>query len=225
MLLAPHLLCRPKPKPCPPPPLPRLLRWRWLGLSLRRSLRNPAPSRRSSCQPFLRWKRSGCVAPEKVRLSGSTGATPLHAIPSCSRDAGIQDALITRLQIRSHPGLRADQTALLTLLPQPREMQNSVAVSLLPQHNRAFIVLLLPDFLRDRQYSLWVMINRQPLKPCLQPLPNQLPHERAFEVVLVPGMNIIEAHLIAAIPRRERQPSGPEVELEVLAVYAHLART
>ena len=59
----------------------------------------------------------------------------------------------------------------------------------------------------------------------MQVLPDQLPQERAFEVVLHPGVNVIEAHLIAAIPRSEREPGGDETELEVFTVFVNVMRT
>lgn len=121
--------------------------------------------------------------------------------------------------------MQVEHSNLLTVLPQPNELQQSATVGLPPHYNRVFIVPTLPDFLYDRQYSLWVMIDKQPLKPCMQVLPNQLPQERAFEVVLHPGVNVIEAHLIAAIPRSEREPGGPEAELEVFTVFANVMRS
>lgn len=142
-----------------------------------------------------------------------------------NKHLGINDALISRLRIQLHPNMQVEHSNLLTVLPQPNELQQSATVGLPPHYNRVFIVPTLPDFLYDRQYSLWVMIDKQPLKPCMQVLPNQLPQERAFEVVLHPGVNVIEAHLIAAIPRSEREPGGPEAELEVFTVFANVMRS
>ncbi|PFH62818.1 hypothetical protein XA68_11830 [Ophiocordyceps unilateralis] len=155
-----------------------------------------------------------------------------HVEPSRFRRAGkgINDALISRLRIRSHPHRQADNhnhnnnPHLLTMLPHPTELHRSSTVTLSPYQNRVFVVLKLPEHLYHRQYSLWVLIDKQPLKPCLHPLPDQLPLERAFEVVLHPGINVIEAHLIAAVPRCERQPGEPEVELEVFTALVNLLR-
>ncbi|KJZ76992.1 hypothetical protein HIM_03313 [Hirsutella minnesotensis 3608] len=150
-----------------------------------------------------------------------------HVEPKRTRrpGKGIEDALISRLRIQLHPNMQVEHLNLLTVLPHPQEPQQSATVNLAPHYNRAFIVLQLPDFLFERQYSLWVMINRQPLKPCIHPLPNQLQQERAFEVVLHPGVNVIEAHLVAAIPRSEREPGEPEVDLEIFTVFANLMRS
>lgn len=121
--------------------------------------------------------------------------------------------------------MQVEHPNILTVLPHPQEPQQSATVSLAPHYNRAFVVLKLPDFLYERQYSLWVLINKLPLKPCMHPLPNQQQQERAFEVVFHPGINVIEAHLIAAIPCSEREQGGPEAELEVFTVFANLMRT
>lgn len=131
---------------------------------------------------------------------------------------------MSRLRIQLHPGMQADNPVLLDVHPLPREMQQSGTVNLPPSLNRVFILPLLPDFLQDRQYSLWVLIDKQPLKPCHQPIPNQLPQERAFDVMLHPGVNVIEAHLIAAVPKHEREQVGAEVELEVFTAFVNVLR-
>lgn len=83
---------------------------------------------------------------------------------------------------------------------------------------------MLPDSLEDRQYSLWMLLDKQTLKPSPQPMPNQLPQERVFEVMLHPGVNVVEAHVVAAIPRADRVYGGPEVELEIFTVFVHVMR-
>ncbi|KAF5123864.1 Protein polybromo-1 [Metarhizium anisopliae] len=164
----------------------------------------PGPPQIQSTNPMA----NGYVEPKRLRAPGK----------------GIKDALISRLRIQLHPSMQPGDPVLLDVLPLPHEMQQSGTVNVPPIMNRIFIVPMLPDLLQDRQYSLWVLIDKQPLKPCHQPIPNQLPQERAFDVMLHPGVNVIEAHLIAAIPRHERVPGGPEVELEVFTAYVNVLR-
>ncbi|KID84615.1 Bromodomain protein [Metarhizium guizhouense ARSEF 977] len=164
----------------------------------------PGPPQIQSTNPMA----NGYVEPKRLRAPGK----------------GIKDALISRLRIQLHPSMQPGDPVLLDVLPLPHEMQQSGTVNVPPIINRIFIVPMLPDLLQDRQYSLWVLIDKQPLKPCHQPIPNQLPQERAFDVMLHPGVNVIEAHLIAAIPRHERVPGGPEVELEVFTAYVNVLR-
>ena len=114
---------------------------------------------------------------------------------------------------------------MLDVLPLPREMQQSGTVNVPSSLTRVFVVPQLPEFLQERQYSLWVMIDKQPLKPIMQQLPNFLASERVFDVVLHPGVNIIEAHLVAAVPKEEREHVGSEVELEVFTAYVNVLRT
>ncbi|PHH68585.1 hypothetical protein CDD82_422 [Ophiocordyceps australis] len=137
---------------------------------------------------------------------------------------GFNDALMSRLRIQLHPSIQADRRDVAVVHPSPVEPYQSTTVNLPAHHSRVFVVLMLPDFLWDREYSLWVLVDRQPLKPCMHPLPNQLPQERTFELMLRPGVNVIEAHLVAAVPAPERVPGGPEVDLEVFTVFTNLMR-
>ncbi|KAF4592400.1 Bromodomain protein [Ophiocordyceps camponoti-floridani] len=166
--------------------------------------------------------------PQPVPPDGRAMMVNGHVEPRRFRRAGkgIDDALISRLLIRLHPNLTTNNNAapLLTMHPHPKELHRSSTVTLPHHQNRIFAVLKLPEHLYHRQYSLWVLIDKQPLRPFPNQLPNQLPLERAFEMVLRPGVNVIEAHLIAAIPRSERQPGEPEVELEIFTALIHLLR-
>ncbi|PNP58730.1 hypothetical protein THARTR1_01746 [Trichoderma harzianum] len=137
---------------------------------------------------------------------------------------GIDSALIEKLRIQTHPSMPNERPTLLTILPNAKEMQQSATINLPPTQTRIWIVVTLPTFLQDRQYSLWTLVDRQPWKQLMQPIPNQTHHERAFDVMLHPGLNVIETHLIAAIPRHEREPGGPEVELEVFTVLINVSR-
>ncbi|EGR47470.1 uncharacterized protein TRIREDRAFT_122628 [Trichoderma reesei QM6a] len=137
---------------------------------------------------------------------------------------GIESALIEKLRIQTHPSVPNERPTLVTILPNAKEMQQSATVNLPPTQTRIWIVVTLPTFLQDRQYSLWTLVDKQPWKQLMQPIPNQTHHERAFDVMLHPGLNVIETHLIAAIPRQEREPGGPEAELEVFTVLINVAR-
>ncbi|KAG6009131.1 hypothetical protein E4U21_003200 [Claviceps maximensis] len=161
-----------------------------------------------------------------IQIQATNSSLPGYVEPKRLRapGKGIKDALMSRLRIQLHPAMQADNPILLDVHPLPREMQHSGTVNLPPSINRVMILPLLPDFLQDRQYSLWVLIDKQPLKPCHQPIPNQLPQERAFDIMLHPGVNVIEAHLIAAVPKHEREKVGAEVELEIFTAYLNVLR-
>jgi hypothetical protein len=110
------------------------------------------------------------------------------------------------------------------MLPDRKEMQQSATVNVPASLTRVLIVPALPDFLQHRQYNLWALIDKQPLKMSHHQIPNQSPQERVFDVMLHPGVNVIEAHLISAIPRHARVAGEAEVELEVFTVYVNVMR-
>lgn len=137
---------------------------------------------------------------------------------------GIKDALISNLRIQSHQIVQAGPSTLLSVFPDPKEMQKSGAVNLPGNQTRITIVVTLPEFLQDRQYNLWLLGEKQPLRPFPQPLPNQQPGDRVFEMMLHGGVNVVEAHLVAAIPRSERVEGGSEIEVEVLTALVNVMR-
>ncbi|KAH7326464.1 Bromodomain-containing protein [Stachybotrys elegans] len=151
---------------------------------------------------------NGAVEPKRLRRPGK----------------GFDDALISRLRIELHPTVLGEPKPLVSVLPHPKEMQNSATVTIPVHFTRVHIIARLPHFLQDRQYNLWALIDNQTLKASPHPIPNQMPNEHVFDVMLHPGINTVEAHLIAAIPASERVPGGPEVELEVFTVFVNVMR-
>lgn len=137
--------------------------------------------------------------------------------------AGIKDALIANMRFQFTKSM-AHEPYTTTVWPDKREMQQSATINLPYEFNRVAILTALPQFLEERHFSLWVMTDRQPLKPSNQPISDQGPNDRLFETMLHPGLNVIEAHICAAIPREERQPNAPEVELEVFTIFVNVAR-
>ncbi|KAM0222756.1 hypothetical protein ACHAPA_001284 [Fusarium lateritium] len=137
---------------------------------------------------------------------------------------GIDDALIETMKIQVHPSLQSHSPILATIKPNPLEMDQGATLNLPTHLTRILVVTAIPNHLQNRQYSLWTLVNRQPLKPILHQAPGQKPHERAFEAMLHPGVNVLESHLIAAIPRDERVPGGPEVDLETFTITVNVLR-
>ncbi|RDA90754.1 hypothetical protein CP533_2978 [Ophiocordyceps camponoti-saundersi (nom. inval.)] len=208
----PMLLPHPPPPPPPPP-----------------SQQPPADSRAMLANGHVEPRRFRRAAKGMIDdLTGNANAT--LSLLTMYISTGINDALIARMRIQLHPNIMQAEgnpngnPNILTIMPHPTDLLRSTAVTLSPHHNRVFIVLKIPEHLYHRQYSVWVLIDKQCLKPCLHPLPNQLPLERAFEAFLRPGMNVIETHLIAALPRSERRPGEPDVELEIFTAYVNLLR-
>ncbi|KAF5020111.1 hypothetical protein F66182_7874 [Fusarium sp. NRRL 66182] len=136
---------------------------------------------------------------------------------------GIDDALIESVKIQVHPILQSHSPTVATIKANPTEMNQAATINLPPHLTRILAVTTIPHHLQNRQYSLWTLVNKQPLKPIHQ-APGQRPNERSFEAMLHPGVNVVETHLIAAIPRSERVPGGPEVELEVFTISVNVLR-
>lgn len=136
---------------------------------------------------------------------------------------GIKDALIRNMRLQFSKGM-AHEPYTITVLPDKKEMQTSATINLPHEYQRVAILTALPEFLQERHYSLWVMSDRQPIKLSNQPIPDQGPDDRLFETHLHPGVNMLEAHLCAALPREERQPNAPEVELEIFTIFVNVAR-
>lgn len=103
-------------------------------------------------------------------------------------------------------------------------MQQAATINLPAHVNRVFIAPGIPEALMDRHFSLWVLIDKQLLKQVPHAFPDHTQQDRVFEVMLRPGVNVIETHVIAAIPAEERVEGGPEAELEVFTAYVNLAK-
>ena len=137
--------------------------------------------------------------------------------------AGIKDALISKMRLDFHSHAQPE-TSTTSVYPDAKELSQSATITLPAEFSRMTIVTTLPDFLDDRQYSLWTLIDRQPLKMSPQPIPNQTHQDRVFEAFVHPGIHMLESHLIAAIPREERVPGGPETELEIFTIFINVTR-
>ncbi|KAM0276595.1 hypothetical protein ACHAQH_006600 [Verticillium albo-atrum] len=139
------------------------------------------------------------------------------------------DALIQNLRVQTHPLLNMHpHQVVYDIAPLEMESQQSVAMHLPANQLRVQIILTLPTFLQaqQRQYKIWAIANRHVLSQ-QAPVAGQTlpPFSSAFEVQLHAGsVNVIEVHVIAALPKSERTPDGPEVELEQFTVLANVLR-
>lgn len=167
------------------------------------------------------------IEPKKLRAPGKSKSMPPTPLTRATTDilSGFKDALISRLRIQTFTGPQpSDRSTALTVWPDEHEMNQSAAVNLLPGQNRIAVLIQLPEFLQDRQFSLWALLDKGPLKASHQPLPGQEHHEKAFELILRGGINVIEAHLVAAIPKDQRKEGGPEIEVEIFTVLVNVLR-
>lgn len=128
------------------------------------------------------------------------------------------------MQLRAHPSVNPQQHVLGTVLPDAQYLQQSATINLPAYVNRIYILPRVPDHLMDRHFSLWVLIDKQLVKASQHAIPDLSPHDPAFEVMLHPGVNVIEAHMIAAIPAIERVEGGSDAELEIFTAFVNVAK-
>ncbi|KAF4898030.1 Chromatin structure-remodeling complex subunit rsc4 [Colletotrichum fructicola] len=141
---------------------------------------------------------------------------------------GIADALISSLKVQTHPMINHDRRFEVTVKPLEKVSQQSVTVHMPANQLRIQIVPTLPAFLEKegRQYRLWVIINRHTLTP-VHGVPGQVlsTGERVFEAQLQAGIvNTIEVHVVAALPKGQKLPSGEDFEVEQMTVLANVVR-
>jgi len=141
-------------------------------------------------------------------------------------DLDASQALITNLIITSHRSLNITKHFHMDIPPSETLTQQSVAVTLPSTHYFIHVKPELADFLRDRQYKLFVTAGNQRLHAVPSSLGHSAdPRRPLFETRLTPGVNRIEVELIAALPKgAPKLPNGQDVELEKVTVFANLMR-
>ncbi|KAG7114558.1 Protein polybromo-1 like protein [Verticillium longisporum] len=169
--------------------------------------------------------------PASQQRNGLHVPKPMSPFEQTARRAGkgASDALIQNLRIQTHPVLNMHQHQVVyDITPLESESQQSVAMHLPANHLRVQIILTLPPFLQaqQRQYKIWAIANRHVLSQQV-PVAGQVlpPFSSVFEAQLNAGsVNVIEVHVIAALPKAERTLDGPEAELEQFTVLANVMR-
>ena len=143
---------------------------------------------------------------------------------------GSADALITSVLIRTHPTVHVDKRFTLEVPAHPTLAQQTITAIVPSNQYKMQIIPRLPPFeLQYRHFNLFVLVNgRYPPRSTPLPIPGdtlQLPAGTpVFDATLAPGLNSIEFHVVAAVPREQRTPNGHSCELEKITVLAHLLR-
>jgi len=140
---------------------------------------------------------------------------------------GLADALITNFRMRTHPGLATDRRFRFQLPPHPKLTQQSVAVNIpVNQWKQQIMVTMAPSILtQQRHFKLFIIINGVTMLPSLPP-PNEPiePGAKVYDATLSAGMNTIQVHLAAALPKGQRLPNGSEAQIEKVTVLAHVMK-
>ena len=164
---------------------------------------------RSSPHPVVNGSASG------NQSAGSTNNTRLRP-----PGKGISDALITNLNIRTHPDLDAPQKLDYDLPASATHIQQSVTIALSRRQWRLLISPTLSSSLSQRPSKTFVTCNNRRLQALPQADPDQ--RQPVYEHKLMPGTNTIEVEVIAGMPRgTPKAGTGPDIELEKFTVFAH----
>lgn len=141
---------------------------------------------------------------------------------------GARDALLTSLRVQAHPSPGSERGFTYTMLPKEREAAQSVTVHVPANQLRIQIIPTIAQSLQahQRQYRVWVMVNRHVLNPQQPPQGQMLPaNASVFEAQLQAGIvNTIDVHIIAAVPKAQHLPSGEKFELEQYTMLANVIR-
>lgn len=142
--------------------------------------------------------------------------------------AGISDALLPSLLIRTHPSIPMDRRFRLEIPAHPKEAQQNISVHLAGNHSRLQIIPRLAPFEQQgRQYRLFVSVNGQTVgRSTPLPIPDDpLPvNAMVFDAGLQLGTNIIAVTVVAALPKGQKLPNGADSELESMSINVHLMR-
>jgi len=140
---------------------------------------------------------------------------------------GVADALITSFGMRTHPGLATDRRFRFQLPPHPKLAQQSVAVNIpVNQWKQQIMVSMAPSILaQQRHFKLFVIINGATMLPTVPPPNDPIePGAKLYDATLSAGMNTIQVHLAAALPKAQRLPNGPDAQVEKITVLAHVLK-
>ena len=145
--------------------------------------------------------------------------------------SGIADALITSLHLRSHPhAVFEGKRFNVKIEADPVYAQHSTTVHIPGNQSKLQLIpVLAPLEQQDRAYRLFVVVNgsvqhRQvPL-----PIPGDdlalTQNSLVFDANLGMGMNEIQVHIVAALPKGQKLPGGEDCEVEVFKLVAQLVR-
>ncbi|KAL1871303.1 hypothetical protein VTK73DRAFT_2135 [Phialemonium thermophilum] len=164
------------------------------------------------------------------RVAPPAPPKPLYDGVYRAPERGLADALITNLVIRTHPSIHAEKRFKLEVAADAKLAQQSVTVLVPSSQFKLQIIPKLPPLeQQQRQYRLFVILNGTLLgRSAPIPVPGDhlqlTANTPVFDAVLMPGPNLIELQMVAALPKGQKLSNGAECELEKITVVAHLLR-
>lgn len=169
----------------------------------------------------------------KIKRAPGRGKPPVQDVLTTTLTViGLSDALIKSLHIRGHPNVPVDNDSRFNIkIPaNPVYAQQSVTVQVPNnQYKLQIIPILAPLEQQNRAYRLFVVCNgnvlsRSPPFPIPDDDLTHLQNLLVFEANLGLGLNEIQVHMVAALPKGQKLLGGEDCEVEVFRVVAQLLR-
>ncbi|GAB7346330.1 hypothetical protein MBLNU457_5047t1 [Dothideomycetes sp. NU457] len=149
---------------------------------------------------------------------------PVTFMDNFSRTKPVSEALLSNLQISTHPQLNAPKPFSLDIPPSPDFTNQSLTVMLPASQYYLQLKPTVSNALSSgRQYKLFVMINGQRVNASKKPVMNgdvgsTAERKSVYDISLSPGVNRIEVEIAAVTGR------GGTLEIEKLNVLVNLMR-
>lgn len=149
---------------------------------------------------------------------------PVTFMDNFSRTKPVSEALLSNLQISTHPQLNAPKPFWLDIPPSPEFTNQSLTVMLPASQYYLQLKPTVSNALSSgRQYKLFVMINGQRVNASTKPVMNGEvggtgERKSVYDVSLSPGVNRIEVEIAAVTGR------GGTLEIEKVNVFVNLMR-
>ncbi|KAL9101567.1 MAG: hypothetical protein Q9163_003196 [Psora crenata] len=155
-------------------------------------------------------------APSVAHYSNSVHASHLR---QAGKDAS--DALITNLNLTTHPDSNLPPRFNLDIPASDTRTQQSVTVTLPNTHSYLRIALTLSSSLMQRPSKTFVTCNNRRQQALPQRELDQI--RPLYEYVLSPGVNTIDVEVIAGLPRgAPKTDAGSDVEIEKITTFLYL---
>ncbi|KAJ2893789.1 Bromodomain protein [Zalerion maritima] len=199
------------------------------GRSVSASVASPSPSVHGAVkrEDLARHSPAVRASISHPLTNGTTSHARNPAIEHNRRLPGrsAQDAVLSSLRIRS-PAHRASQPTAIKfeILPDPVMLHQSVTMNVPASESHIQIVPTIASFVQNqhRQYKLFVLLNNTVLRATVA----ESPGTHVYDVNMTIGrVSMIEVHLVVAIPKSQRQPDGPEAEVERVTVMVNVMRS
>lgn len=158
---------------------------------------------------------------------GKSGALDKMQAPLSDSLAGLSEAILANLCLRTPPDNGADKQFIFNVPPHPKLLQQSFTVNLAANQWKLQIVPRVSPVLEQQQrpYKLYVVVNGQTLARGV-PTPRDTIQngELLYDAQLHQGVNTIVLQMIAALPKGQKLPNGSDAVLEKVTVLANVMK-